>query len=75
MTPPTSWSQTMEQTLGYGMTASSGGMTTPKYLLGRCVWTSATSTRDFHLGPVSLEGPDVPVASHNPAVQTSRWEG
>ena len=29
MTPPTSWSQIMEQTLGYGITASSGGVTTP----------------------------------------------
>ena len=29
MTPLTSWSQIMEQTLGYGMTASSGGVTTP----------------------------------------------
>ena len=26
MTPPTSWSQIMEQTPGYGMTASSGGL-------------------------------------------------
>ena len=26
--PPTSWGQIMEQTLGYGMTASSGGVTT-----------------------------------------------
>ena len=28
-TPLTSWSQIMEQTSGYGMTASSGGVTTP----------------------------------------------
>ena len=27
--PPTSWSQVVEQTPGYGVTASSGGMTTP----------------------------------------------
>ena len=46
-----------------------------EYLLGRYVQTSATSTRDFHLGSVSVEGPYVPEAGHNPAVQTSRWEG
>ena len=34
MTPPTSWSQIMEQTLGYGTTASSGGVTTPSTSLG-----------------------------------------
>ena len=33
-TPPTSWSQIMEQTLGYGMTASSSGVTTPSTSLG-----------------------------------------
>ena len=27
--PPQSWSQIVEQTPGYGVTASSGGMTTP----------------------------------------------
>ena len=46
-----------------------------EYLLGRYAWTSATSTRDFHLGPISVEGPYVPEAGHNPAVQTSCWEG
>ena len=34
MTPPTSWSQIMEQTPGYGMTVSSGGVTTPSTSLG-----------------------------------------
>ena len=34
MTPPTSWSQIMEQTPGYGMTASSAGVTTPSTSLG-----------------------------------------
>ena len=29
LVPPTSWSQILEQTPGYGVTASSGGMTTP----------------------------------------------
>ena len=29
LTPPMSWSQFMEQTLGYGVTPSSSGMTTP----------------------------------------------
>ena len=46
-----------------------------EYLLGRYVWTSAISTRDFHLGPVSVEGPYIPEAGHNPAIQTSHWEG
>ena len=46
-----------------------------EYLLGRYVQTSVTSTRDFHLGPISVEGPYIPEASHNPAVQTSCWEG
>ena len=34
MTPLTSWSQIMEQTPGYGTTASSGGVTTPSTSLG-----------------------------------------
>ena len=34
MTPPTSWSQIMEQTPGYGMTTSSNGVTTPSTSLG-----------------------------------------
>ena len=34
MTPPTSWSQIMEQTPGYGMTTSSGGVATPSTPLG-----------------------------------------
>ena len=34
MTPPTPWSQIMEQTLGYGMTTSSGGVTTLSTSLG-----------------------------------------
>ena len=45
-----------------------------EYLLGRYVWTSATSTRDFHLGPISVEGPYIPAVCHNPIVQTSCWE-
>ena len=32
--PPTSWSQIAEQTPGYGVTASSGGVTTPSTSLG-----------------------------------------
>ena len=46
-----------------------------EYLLGRYVRTSATSTRDFHLGPISVEGPYIPEAGHNPTIQTSGWEG
>ena len=34
MTPLTSWSQIMKQILGYGMTASSGRVTTPSTSLG-----------------------------------------
>ena len=34
MTPPTSWSLIMEQTPGYGMTASSSGVATPSTSLG-----------------------------------------
>ena len=34
MTPPTSWSQIMEQAPGYGMTTSSSGVTTPSTSLG-----------------------------------------
>ena len=32
--PPTSWSQILEQTPGYGMTSSTGGATTPSTSLG-----------------------------------------
>ena len=46
-----------------------------KYLLRRYVQTSADSTRDFHLGHVSVEGPYNPAAGHNPVIQTSRQEG
>ena len=46
-----------------------------KYLLGRYVQTSANSTRDSCLGPVSVEGPYIPAAGHNPTIQTSCWEG
>ena len=46
-----------------------------EYLLGRYVRTSGTSTRDFHLRPVSVEGPYIPEAGHNPTIQTSCWEG
>ena len=34
LAPPASWSQIMEQTPGYGMTASSDGVTTPNTSLG-----------------------------------------
>ena len=34
LAPPTSWSQIVEQTLGYGRTASSSGVTTPSTSLG-----------------------------------------
>ena len=75
MTPPTSWSQIMEQTLGIWDDRLLQWSDYSEYLLGRYVRTSATSTRDFHLGPISVESPYVPEAGHNPAVQTSCWEG
>ena len=61
----------MEQTLGYGVPASSGGVTTH----GRYVQTGASSPRDFHLGPVSVEGAYTPAADHKPTIQAFRWEG
>ena len=45
------------------------------YLLGRYVKTSATSTRDLHLGHISMGDPYTPGAGHNPIIQTSHWEG
>ena len=39
LTPPTSWSQFMEQTLGYGVTPSSGGVTTPSTFREVCLDT------------------------------------
>ena len=67
MTPLTSWSQIMEQTLGYGMTASSGGVTTPwEVCLDWCHYP-----RDLHLGLISVEGTYTLAAGHKPIIQTS----
>ena len=76
-TPLTSWSQITEWTPGYRMTAFSGGVTTPSTsdLAVGLVRTSATSTRDLHLGHISVGDPYTPAASHNPVIQTSHWEG
>ena len=46
-----------------------------EYLLGRYVRTGATSPRDFHLGPVSVEGAYTPAAGHKPTIQASHWKG
>ena len=46
-----------------------------EYLPGRYVQTSATSTRDLHLGHVSMGDPYTLAAGHNPIIQTSHWEG
>ena len=37
LVPPVSWSQIVEQTPGYGVTASSGGMTTPSTSIAGCL--------------------------------------
>ena len=63
----------MEQTLGYGMAASSGGVTTLSTSVVQR--TGATSPRDFHLEPISVEDAYTPAASHKPTIQTSRCEG
>ena len=48
--PPASWSQIVEQTPGYGVTASSGGMTTPS--------TSAAGMPGYVAPPLGLTPPD-----------------
>ena len=75
MTPPTSWSQIMEQTPGYGMTTPSGGVATLSTSLGGMSRLVPPLPEIFHLEPISVEGPYVPEAGHNPAMQTSCWEG
>ena len=53
--PPTSWSQIMEQTPGYGVTTSSGGMTTPS--------TSVEGMPGYVAPPLGLTPPDVSIWS------------
>ena len=48
--PPQSWSQIVEQTPGYGVTASSGGMTTPS--------TTAAGMSGYVAPPLGLTPPD-----------------
>ena len=48
--PPASWSQVVEQTPGYGVTASSGGMTTPS--------TSVAGMPGYVVPPPGLTPPD-----------------
>ena len=50
LTPPQSWSQIVEQTPGYGVTASSGGMTTPS--------TTAAGMSGYVAPPLGLTLPD-----------------
>ena len=49
-TPPQSWSQIVEQTPGYGVTASSGGMTTPS--------TTVAGMSGYVAPPLGLTLPD-----------------
>ena len=49
-TPPQSWSQIVEQTPGYGVTASSGGMTTPS--------TTVSGMSGYVAPPSGLTPPD-----------------
>ena len=48
-----------------------------EYLLGGYDWTSVTSTRDFHLGHISVEGPYTRAAGHNlsygPPIGRGKW--
>ena len=48
-----------------------------EYLLGRYVQTRATSTRDFHLGPISVEGPisqnPVTTPPYRPPAGRAKW--
>ena len=74
-TPLTSWSQIMERTPVYRMTAFLWWGDYSEYLLGRYVQTSATYTRNFHLGHISMGDPYTQEAGHNPVIQTSHWEG
>ena len=48
--PPASWSQVVEQTPGYGMAASSGGMTTPS--------TSIAGMPGYVVPPLGITPPD-----------------
>ena len=50
LVPPASWSQIVEQTPGYGVTASSGGMTTPS--------TSVAGMPGYVAPPPGLTPPD-----------------
>ena len=48
--PPASWSQIVEQTSGYGVTTSSGGMTTPS--------TSVAGMPGYVVPPLGITPPD-----------------
>ena len=58
LVPPVSWSQIMEQTPGYGVTTSSGGMTTPSTLVA--------GVPGYVAPPPGLTSPDLSIWSLPP---------
>ena len=58
LAPPMSWSQIMEQTPGYGVTTSSGGMTTPSTLVA--------GVPGYVVPPPGLTSPDLSIWSLPP---------
>ena len=80
LAPPIAWSQVVEQTPGYGVTSSSGGVTTPEYLHRRYAWICGTSSRPhpsrfLHLECASSGGLSTQGTTCIPTIPTSRWEG
>ena len=63
--PPASWSQVVEQTPGYGVTASSGGMTTPS--------TSVAGMPGYVAPPPGLTPPDFSSWSLPPPEAPPPW--
>ena len=72
--PPTSWSQILEQAPGYGVTASSGRVTTPSTSLGGMSEYVAPppGLSIWSMPPLEASLPKGPVVS--PLIQTSHWE-
>ena len=70
-----SWSQIAEQTPGYGVTASSSGVTTPSTSLGGMSEFVAPppGLSIWNMPPLEASLPKGPVVS--PVIQTSHWEG
>ena len=63
--PPMSWSQVVEQTPGYGVTTSSGGMTTPS--------TSVAGMHGYVVPPPGLTPPDFSSWSLPPPEALPPW--